>query len=91
MSQTELVNELIYILNYAPKWVYDDFVRKNDIKGQLQERYCDIMVVNYSDQEVMKNKKSIQGLMELFMFQSIRLGKQMQIIYMMAQIMNCCH
>lgn len=33
MSQTELINELIYILNYAPEWVYDDFVRKNDIRG----------------------------------------------------------
>lgn len=32
MSQTELVNELIYILNYSPEWVYDDFVRKNDIR-----------------------------------------------------------
>ena len=33
MSKKELVEELIYIINYAPEWIYDDFVNRNDIKG----------------------------------------------------------
>ena len=33
MSKKELVDELSYVLNYAPEWVYDDFIRRNDIKG----------------------------------------------------------
>ena len=33
MSKKELVEELIYIFDYAPEWVYNDFIRKNDIEG----------------------------------------------------------
>lgn len=33
MSKKELVETLIHIFNYAPEWVYDDFIRNNDIKG----------------------------------------------------------
>lgn len=32
MSKSELVEELINILDYAPEWVYDDFVRRNDLE-----------------------------------------------------------
>ena len=33
MSKKELVEELIYIFDYAPEWVYKDFVKRNDING----------------------------------------------------------
>lgn len=33
MSKKELVEELIYVFNYAPEWVYDDFIKRNDIEG----------------------------------------------------------
>ncbi len=33
MSKKELVEELSYIFDYAPEWVYDDFIRRNDIEG----------------------------------------------------------
>lgn len=33
MSKKELADELTYILNYAPEWVYDDFIRRNNIEG----------------------------------------------------------
>lgn len=33
MSKKELVEELIYIFNCAPEWVYNDFIRRNDIDG----------------------------------------------------------
>lgn len=31
MSKKELVEELIYIFDYAPEWIYDDFIRRNNI------------------------------------------------------------
>ena len=31
MSKDELVEELIHIFDYAPEWIYDDFIRRNDI------------------------------------------------------------
>ena len=31
MSKKELVEELIYIFDYAPEWVYDNFIRRNNI------------------------------------------------------------
>ena len=34
MSKTELIEELVYIFNYAPDWIYEDFVRKNNIDGK---------------------------------------------------------
>ena len=33
MSKKELVEELIHIFDYAPEWVYDDFIKGNDIEG----------------------------------------------------------
>ena len=33
MSKKELVEELIYIFDYAPEWVYGDFIKRNDIEG----------------------------------------------------------
>ncbi len=33
MSKKDLIEELTYIFNYAPEWIYDDFVRRNDIEG----------------------------------------------------------
>lgn len=33
MSKKELVEELIHIFDYAPEWVYDDFIKRNDIEG----------------------------------------------------------
>ena len=33
MSKEELIKELTYIFDYAPEWIYDDFIRKNNIKG----------------------------------------------------------
>jgi uncharacterized Zn finger protein len=32
MTKKELVDELTYLLDYVPDWVYDDFVRRNDIE-----------------------------------------------------------
>jgi len=32
MTKKELADELTYILDYAPDWVYNDFVRRNDIE-----------------------------------------------------------
>ena len=34
MSKKELVSELTYIFDYAPEWVYDNFIRRNDIDGK---------------------------------------------------------
>ena len=31
MSKKELVEELLYIFDYAPEWVYDNFVKRNDL------------------------------------------------------------
>lgn len=33
MSKKELVEELIHVFDYAPEWVYDDFIKRNDIEG----------------------------------------------------------
>ena len=33
MTKQELIDELDYILDYAPEWVYEDFIRRNDIDG----------------------------------------------------------
>ena len=33
MSKKELVEELIHIFDYAPEWIYDDFIKRNDIEG----------------------------------------------------------
>ena len=33
MSKKELIKELVYIFNYAPEWIYTDFVKKYDIEG----------------------------------------------------------
>ena len=33
MSKKELVEEILYIFDYAPEWVYDNFVKRNDIDG----------------------------------------------------------
>ena len=33
LSKKDLIEELTYIFNYAPEWVYDDFIRRNCIKG----------------------------------------------------------
>ena len=32
MTKKELIDELSYILDHAPDWVYNDFVRRNDIE-----------------------------------------------------------
>ena len=32
MTKKELIYELSYILDYAPDWVYNDFVKRNDIE-----------------------------------------------------------
>lgn len=32
LTKKELVEELSYILDYAPDWVYNDFIRRNDIE-----------------------------------------------------------
>ena len=32
MTKKELIDELSYILDYAPDWVYNDFVIRNDIE-----------------------------------------------------------
>lgn len=34
MSKKELVLELTYTFDYAPEWVYDNFIRRNDIDGK---------------------------------------------------------
>ncbi len=31
MFKKELIEELVYIFDYAPEWIYTDFVRRNDI------------------------------------------------------------
>ena len=33
MSKKELIDELIFVFNCAPEWIYDDFIRKNNIEG----------------------------------------------------------
>ena len=33
MTKKELIEELVYIFDYAPEWIYTDFVRRNDIEG----------------------------------------------------------
>ena len=33
MSKKELIEELIYVFDYGPEWIYNDFVRRNDIEG----------------------------------------------------------
>ena len=33
MSKKELIEELVNIFDYAPEWIYADFVRRNDIEG----------------------------------------------------------
>jgi len=33
MSKKELTEELIYIFDYAPELVYDNFIKRNDIEG----------------------------------------------------------
>ena len=33
MTKKELIEELVYIFDYALEWIYDDFVRRNDIEG----------------------------------------------------------
>ena len=33
MSKSELIEEIVYIFDCAPEWIYDDFVRKNRIEG----------------------------------------------------------
>ena len=37
MTKKELIDELSYILDYAPDWVYNDFVRRNDIGEEYYE------------------------------------------------------
>lgn len=32
MSKNDLANELLYVLDYAPEWVYDNFIRRNHIE-----------------------------------------------------------
>lgn len=32
LSKKELIDELSYILDYVPDWVYNDFIRRNDIE-----------------------------------------------------------
>ncbi len=32
MSKNELIEELIYVFDYGPEWIYDDFIRKNHIE-----------------------------------------------------------
>ena len=32
LTKKELIDELSYILDYAPDWVYNDFIRRNDIE-----------------------------------------------------------
>ena len=34
MSKKELVLELTYTFDYAPEWVYDNFIRRNVIDGK---------------------------------------------------------
>ena len=33
MTKKDLVEELIHVFDYAPEWVYDDFIKRNDIEG----------------------------------------------------------
>ncbi len=32
MSKKELIEEIEFILDYGPEWIYNDFIRRNDIK-----------------------------------------------------------
>ena len=32
MPKSELIEELIHVFDYGPEWIYDDFVRRNDIE-----------------------------------------------------------
>jgi len=32
MPKKELVEEIMYIFDYAPEWVYNDFIKRNDIE-----------------------------------------------------------
>lgn len=32
MSKEELIEELIHVFDYGPEWIYDDFIRRNDIE-----------------------------------------------------------
>ena len=32
MSKKELIEELEYIFSYVPEWVYDDFIKRNNIE-----------------------------------------------------------
>ena len=32
MSKQELINELIQVFDYGPEWIYNDFVKRNDIE-----------------------------------------------------------
>ncbi len=32
MSKKELIEELVYVFDYAPEWIYADFIRRNDVK-----------------------------------------------------------
>lgn len=33
MSKKELIEEITYIFDYAPEWIYEDFIRRNNIEG----------------------------------------------------------
>ena len=33
MTKSELVEELINLFDYVPEWVYNDFIKRNNIKG----------------------------------------------------------
>ena len=33
MTKEQLVNELLFLLDYSPEWVYEHFIREHDIKG----------------------------------------------------------
>lgn len=33
MTKAELVDELLFLLDYSPEWVYEHFVREHDIEG----------------------------------------------------------
>jgi len=33
MSKRELIEELIHVFDYAPEWIYDDFIKRNGIEG----------------------------------------------------------
>ena len=33
MSKKELIEEIVYIFDYGPEWIYDNFLKRNDIEG----------------------------------------------------------